>query len=178
MFDLCLMDLISLHCVVLVLVVTHVSVSAIHTCTSVCHTKLSYVPPMKQFKTYFVGTPLGILPGMIVPPVPIVCMTVCIQLIRECLNFVLSLSFPSSLSQPPWYSRNTAEMYDGILNQPLRLRMSCSSNAKAFMKGVSTALLPSQENHAQPHELCMSQLRYFICMPSSHPPQTLCTHVM
>ena len=41
------------------------------------------------------------------------------------------------LSQPPFYSRNTAEMYDNILNKPLRLRTNISHSARHILEGVS-----------------------------------------
>lgn len=39
--------------------------------------------------------------------------------------------------QPPFYSRNTAEMYDNILHKPLRLRSNISESARNILAGVS-----------------------------------------
>ena len=48
---------------------------------------------------------------------------------------------PSSLSpslgpQPPFYSRNTAEMYDNILNKPLQLKPNISNAARHLLEGL------------------------------------------
>ena len=47
---------------------------------------------------------------------------------------VLFVYFPS---QPPFYSRDTAEMYDNILYKPLRLRTNISQSARSLLEGVS-----------------------------------------
>ena len=38
---------------------------------------------------------------------------------------------------PPFYSRDTAEMYDNILHKPLRLRTNISKSARVLLEGVS-----------------------------------------
>jgi serine/threonine protein kinase len=38
---------------------------------------------------------------------------------------------------PPFYSRDTAEMYDNILYKPLRLRTNVSASARSILEGVS-----------------------------------------
>ena len=40
------------------------------------------------------------------------------------------------LFQPPFYSRDTAEMYDNILYKPLRLRTNVSTSARSLLEGV------------------------------------------
>ena len=40
-------------------------------------------------------------------------------------------------SQPPFYSRDTAEMYDNILHKPLRLRTNISASARNVLEKVS-----------------------------------------
>ena len=42
-------------------------------------------------------------------------------------------------SQPPFYSRDTAEMYDNILHKPLKLRSSFSPSARSILEGVSVS---------------------------------------
>lgn len=55
------------------------------------------------------------------------------QLITRYLTFLyLSLS---SL-QPPFYSRNTAEMYDNILNKPLQLKPNITNSARHLLEGL------------------------------------------
>jgi serine/threonine protein kinase len=54
-----------------------------------------------------------------------------------CLGAVL---YEMLYGLPPFYSRNTAEMYDQILYQPLRLRVGPSEAAKRILKEVSTRL--------------------------------------
>ena len=51
--------------------------------------------------------------------------------------FLLILVF---LFQPPFYSRDTAEMYENILHKPLRLRTNISASARNVLEGVSLAL--------------------------------------
>lgn len=38
--------------------------------------------------------------------------------------------------QPPFYSRNTAEMYDNILNMPLQLKPNISNAARHLLEGL------------------------------------------
>ncbi len=38
--------------------------------------------------------------------------------------------------QPPFYSRNTAEMYDNILNKPLQLKPNISNAARHLLEGL------------------------------------------
>lgn len=38
--------------------------------------------------------------------------------------------------QPPFYSRNTAEMYDNILNKPLLLKPNISNAARDLLEGL------------------------------------------
>ena len=45
-----------------------------------------------------------------------------------------------ALWQPPFYSRNTAEMYDNILHKPLRLRSNISESARTLLAGVSESV--------------------------------------
>lgn len=47
---------------------------------------------------------------------------------------VLSLCFLGQ--QPPFYSRNTAEMYDNILNKPLQLKPNISNAARHLLEGL------------------------------------------
>lgn len=42
----------------------------------------------------------------------------------------------NSFFQPPFYSRDTAEMYDNILYKPLRLRTNVSYSARSILEGV------------------------------------------
>ena len=39
---------------------------------------------------------------------------------------------------PPFYSRDTAEMYDQILHKPLRLRTNISHSGRDLLQGVSS----------------------------------------
>ena len=39
--------------------------------------------------------------------------------------------------QPPFYSRDTAEMYENILFKPLRLRTNVSANGRSILEEVS-----------------------------------------
>lgn len=47
-------------------------------------------------------------------------------------NLDLPLLFP----QPPFYSRNTAEMYDNILNKPLQLKPNITNSARHLLEGL------------------------------------------
>ena len=47
-----------------------------------------------------------------------------------------SNSFLLVLPQPPFYSRNTAEMYDNILNKPLQLKPNISNAARHLLEGL------------------------------------------
>ena len=47
---------------------------------------------------------------------------------------ILNVAF---VLQPPFYSRDTAEMYDNILYKPLRLRTNVSASARSLLEGVS-----------------------------------------
>lgn len=38
--------------------------------------------------------------------------------------------------QPPFYSRNTAEMYDNILNKPLQLKPNITNSARHLLEGL------------------------------------------
>ena len=55
---------------------------------------------------------------------------------------ILSIQNGSSLSnsvvvfQPPFYSRDTGEMYDNILNKPLRLRTNISVAGRGILEQV------------------------------------------
>ncbi|CAG2191168.1 SGK3 [Mytilus edulis] len=51
-----------------------------------------------------------------------------------CLGAVL---YEMMYGLPPFYSRDTAEMYDNILYKPLRLRTNVSSAARSILEGVS-----------------------------------------
>ena len=42
--------------------------------------------------------------------------------------------------QPPFYSRDTAEMYDNILYKPLRLRTNVTAAGRSILEGVSYQL--------------------------------------
>lgn len=41
-----------------------------------------------------------------------------------------------SFWQPPFYSRNTAEMYDNILNKPLQLKPNITNSARHLLEGL------------------------------------------
>lgn len=41
-----------------------------------------------------------------------------------------------SFFQPPFYSRNTAEMYDNILNKPLQLKPNITNSARHLLEGL------------------------------------------
>lgn len=47
-----------------------------------------------------------------------------------------NLSLPFVPPQPPFYSRNTAEMYDNILNKPLQLKPNISNAARHLLEGL------------------------------------------
>jgi serine/threonine protein kinase len=51
-----------------------------------------------------------------------------------CLGAVL---YEMMYGLPPFYSRDTAEMYDNILYKPLRLRTNVSASARSILEGVS-----------------------------------------
>lgn len=53
-----------------------------------------------------------------------------IEICYRCLSFVF---VPP---QPPFYSRNTAEMYDNILNKPLQLKPNISNAARHLLEGL------------------------------------------
>lgn len=44
--------------------------------------------------------------------------------------------WPCVSSQPPFYSRNTAEMYDNILNKPVQLKPNISNAARHLLEGL------------------------------------------
>ena len=48
--------------------------------------------------------------------------------------------FNCLILQPPFYSRDTAEMYDNILYKPLRMRTNVSASARSLLEGVSNIL--------------------------------------
>ena len=50
------------------------------------------------------------------------------------------------LMQPPYYSKNTSEMYDAILHKPLVLRPTSSLHARQFLEGVSHRLKMESKN--------------------------------
>lgn len=50
-----------------------------------------------------------------------------------CLGAVL---YEMMYGLPPFYSRNTAEMYDNILHKPLRLRSNISESARTLLAGL------------------------------------------
>lgn len=50
------------------------------------------------------------------------------------LDFDIIVDF---VLQPPFYSRDTAEMYDNILFKPLRLRTNVSAAGRTILEGVS-----------------------------------------
>ena len=54
-----------------------------------------------------------------------------------CLGAVL---YEMMYGLPPFYSRDTAEMYDNILYKPLRLRTNVSASARSILEGVSLLL--------------------------------------
>lgn len=56
-----------------------------------------------------------------------------------CLGAVL---YEMLYGLPPFYSRNTAEMYDRIVNKPLRLRPTISESARDILAKVS--IVPMQ----------------------------------
>lgn len=43
---------------------------------------------------------------------------------------------PFPFLQPPFYSRNTAEMYDNILNKPLQLKPNITNSARHLLEGL------------------------------------------
>ena len=53
-----------------------------------------------------------------------------IRLLPRCLSVIF---VPH---QPPFYSRNTAEMYDNILNKPLQLKPNISNAARHLLEGL------------------------------------------
>ena len=44
-------------------------------------------------------------------------------------------------AQPPFYSRDTGEMYDNILYKPLKLRNTVSQQARNILEAVSKQTL-------------------------------------
>lgn len=52
---------------------------------------------------------------------------------RQCRD---AYQFPFVPLQPPFYSRNTAEMYDNILNKPLQLKPNISNAARHLLEGL------------------------------------------
>lgn len=66
-----------------------------------------------------------------------------------CLGAVL---YEMLYGLPPFYSRNTAEMYDRIVNKPLRLRPTISESArdilaKVFIVSEKTVVYVMSHNH-------------------------------
>lgn len=51
-------------------------------------------------------------------------------------NLKLNTKPFSPFSQPPFYSRNTAEMYDNILNKPLQLKPNITNSARHLLEGL------------------------------------------
>lgn len=52
------------------------------------------------------------------------------------LSASLTLVSPLLFPQPPFYSRNTAEMYDNILNKPLQLKPNITNSARHLLEGL------------------------------------------
>lgn len=52
----------------------------------------------------------------------------------QCFNPAFSIYLLGP--QPPFYSRNTAEMYDNILNKPLQLKPNISNAARHLLEGL------------------------------------------
>uniref|UniRef100_H2ZUF7 Serum/glucocorticoid regulated kinase 1 n=1 Tax=Latimeria chalumnae TaxID=7897 RepID=H2ZUF7_LATCH len=79
----------------------------------------------------FCGTPED-FPSLLPPPLPIS------ELLGSekglCIRFTLVYLF--FFSQPPFYSRNTAEMYDNILNKPLQLKPNITNSARHLLEGL------------------------------------------
>ena len=61
-----------------------------------------------------------------------------------CLGAVL---YEMLYGLPPFYSRNTAEMYDRIVNKPLRLRPTISESARDILAKVSVQIHVTQFRH-------------------------------
>lgn len=53
-----------------------------------------------------------------------------------CLSASVTRVSPSLFPQPPFYSRNTAEMYDNILNKPLQLKPNITNSARHLLEGL------------------------------------------
>lgn len=51
-------------------------------------------------------------------------------------DFQLTSKWSSPFFQPPFYSRNTAEMYDNILNKPLQLKPNITNSARHVLEGL------------------------------------------
>jgi serine/threonine protein kinase len=56
------------------------------------------------------------------------------------LNGLGAVLYEMMYGLPPFYSRDTAEMYDNILYKPLRLRTNVSASARSILEGVSLLL--------------------------------------
>uniref|UniRef100_A0AAZ3PKV8 Serine/threonine-protein kinase Sgk1 n=1 Tax=Oncorhynchus tshawytscha TaxID=74940 RepID=A0AAZ3PKV8_ONCTS len=71
-----------------------------------------------------------------------------------CLGAVL---YEMLYGLPPFYSRNTAEMYDNILNKPLQLKPNISNAAKHILEGLlqkdRTQRLGHSHDFVKPHVL-------------------------
>lgn len=53
-----------------------------------------------------------------------------------CPKLLVNIKCWSPFFQPPFYSRNTAEMYDNILNKPLQLKPNITNSARHLLEGL------------------------------------------